>query len=66
MQMLGGRTDNVATQNQQNTSNNSASYSQTSNNAQPPAAPTGGGLADMDDDIPFNDPLKSRALCLSV
>jgi hypothetical protein len=24
-----------------------------------------GGFEDMDDDIPFNDPMKSRAFCLS-
>lgn len=57
MQMLGGRSDNVATQNQQNMGNNGASYSNTSNNAQPPmqapTAPTGGGFEDIDDDIPF-------------
>ncbi len=30
------------------------------------AAPAGGGgFADMDDDIPFADPLRSRALCLA-
>ena len=31
------------------------------------AAPSGGsGFADMDDDIPFNDPMKSRAFSLSI
>jgi single-strand DNA-binding protein len=35
--------------------------------AQKPVAQGGkGGFEDMDDDIPFADPLKSRAFCLSV
>ncbi len=33
---------------------------------QAPAPRQAGGFADMDDDIPFADPLKNRAFCLSI
>lgn len=33
---------------------------------QPVAAGGKSGFEDMDDDIPFNDPLKSRAFCLAI
>lgn len=32
----------------------------------PPRAAGGSGFDDMDDDIPFNDPLKRRAFCLAI
>ena len=34
--------------------------------APPPRSNTGSGFDDMDDDIPFMDPMKSRAFCLAT
>lgn len=60
MQLLGGR-DNEAAPSAPPSQNNAPQR-------QPAAQRSGGnsGFSDMDDDIPFNDPLKNRAYSLAI
>ena len=57
MQMLGGRQD---------ADNGERQPSRAAPARQPQrSAPAGGGFEDMDSDVPFANPLRSRALCLA-
>jgi single-strand DNA-binding protein len=72
MQMLGGRDRGGDRAEQQQAPQRSAAPTQQQRPTQAPpprAAParqSGGGFEDMDDDIPFIDPMKRRAFCLAI
>ena len=58
MQMLGGRQDADSGERQ-------PSRAAPARQPQRSAAPAGGGFEDMESDVPFANPLRSRALCLA-
>ncbi len=59
LQMLGGRQDTDSGDRQ-------PSRATPARQPQRSAAPAGGGFEDMDSDVPFSNPLRSRGLCLAI
>lgn len=73
LQLLGGRDDNQgqqepsqAPQQQRPAPRQAAPRQEAPAPRQAPPRSNHGGFADMEDDIPYSDPMKSRAFCLSI